>query len=567
MSGIVVGTAALLASAWMVRLEVRRRDRRHLALRIGASVIALGALTALALEPALPRHIVNERVVLAAGGISRAGAQRIADSAAARQVLVLGESVADLSALRRTHPSVAEVVVAGWGLPADELARAGDLRVSLAPVPLPPGIRSLSWPSRVVLGESVAITGKAIPASWIHLGGTGVTSDSARADTDGGFELRFTPRAAGLQSFTLANGGVTDTGAVDVRARTPPAVLLVEGTPGFELTHLRRWLARRGGKVAARTSVSRGRSRTFAVKGASAPGRALTAELLRDFDIVILDDAAARAMSGSELAALRDAVTREGLGVLVTGAGLRPGGLPLPATRPGRATRTIRVRAVGSRKLSPPVTAESWTPMPDAAGTVLLEEGDGDAVVAWEAAGAGRVGISAVRNPSRWLLEGDRDAYDRYWTAILASLARPAARWRLPSELPAETGRPFSLTWPSRLDTLLVSGPDGIDTLFPTPDRDSLTWTATLWPRSTGEYRAYGPGDTLRFRAAARGGWLAARAAANQRATELHAALHDQQASGADSVAAAPVAPWIFLAIFTAASGWLWWERRGRTAG
>ena len=559
---MTAGILALAALAGLVLclLEVRRADRRHLVARIAATLTALASLVALALEPALPRRVANARAVLVTEGVSVTAARRIADSVGAREILALDQAIGDLAALRRRYPDLAELVVTGWGLSAADLARAGNLRVSFVPAPLP-GVRSVEWPSRIVLGEAVAVRGEADPGSWLHLAAHGA-ADSAQAAADGIFELRFTPQAAGLQTFELRSAGVVDSGVVDVRTRRPPAVLVVEGTPGFELAHFRRWLARRGGKVAARTTVSRGRVRTTALNGAPTPSRELSPALLHEFEVVVMDGAAAHTLSGRELDALREAVRRDGLGLLFAGSAPRLDGLPVPRSSPRSGARAVRIRRSGSSQLSPTVTAEAWTPVAGQAGSVFLEDIAGGAVAAWEASGAGRIGVSAIRNPSRWLLEGDQVAYDRYWTTILASLERPRARWRSPPALPVETGQPFSLAWPGRLDTVMIRGAGTIDTIFPTADADSLAWSATWWPRAPGDFRAEGPGDTLLVRAVVPGSWRAARAAERMRATALHAALDPRAPGSADAGAAAPIAPWIFMVLFTGAAGWLWWERR-----
>ena len=563
MSDAWLGVIAGIAAIWLIALEVRRRDARRLAARILATLAAVGALAALGIEPTTTRGTIRSRAVLVTEGTPRGDARRIADSVNASLVLSLDESTPDLAALRRRHPSVGEVIITGWGFSADELVRAGDLRLASVLAPLPPGIRAASWPSRIVLGDDALITGYADPGSLVQLMASGGTRDSVRAGRDGSFALRFAPRAAGLQRFVLRAGAAADTGAIDVRSRTPPAVLILEGTPDFELAHLRRWLTRRGARLAMRSSISRDRSRTFTVNGAPAPGRALSADQLRQFDVVVLDGGAARGLSQRELDELQSAVTADGLGVLLVGAGTRVAALPAPSARMSGATRVIRVRRTdGDDRLSPPVGAEPMRLAPDAAGAAVLEDADGRAVASWQAAGLGRVGATAVRNPSRWLLEGEPAAYDRYWTSILASLERPRPAWRSPPALPGLAGRPYNLTWPGRLDTVVVLGPDAADTLFPVPDADSLTWTATFWPRTPGTYKAVGPRDTLRFHVTSPRSWQAARAAANASATRGYTGAQREAAARPDSRNRVPVPPWIFLALFTGSAGWLWWERR-----
>lgn len=561
MNDHVTIAAAVAACAWVLRLEWRRADRRRLAARIGASLMAVGALAALALAPALPRPAVSERIVLTTEGVRTGAVRGIADSVAARHVVSL-DTVGDLARLRRASPMLNDLVVTGWGLPSYELARARGLSLGFVPAPLPEGLRSVAWPSRIVLGEVVTIVGSAAPAAWIRIAVDGAVRDSTRAERDGHFELRFTPRAAGLQLFALQAGGTADTGAIDVRPRRPPSVLIVEGAPDFELAHLRRWLAASGARVGMRTTLSRGRQRTYAFNGAASPGPTLNADLLRSFDVLIIDEHAARGLSRAELELVRTAVTADGLGILLTGDRPRLDGLAAAPARAARADRTIRVRKPASGELSPPVSGIPLQLEPGVAGQTILEAADRRAVATVHAAGAGRVGLTAIRNPGRWLLEGEERAFGDYWTTILTALERPRGGWESPASLPGLVGHPFRISWPARLDTAFVAGPSGVDTLFLTPDADSLAWSADFWPRHPGRHRAIGRGDTLALYVAGAGTWHAARAADRVNATTLHAALNRRESPSPPGRVDAPLAPWIFMLAFTGAAGWLWWERR-----
>lgn len=561
MSEGVTLLAAVAACAWVLRLEWRRADRSRLAGRVGASLIAVGALAALALAPALPRRAVSERIVLATEGARGGAVRSIADSVAARHVVSL-DTVGDLARLRRRFPGLGDLVVTGWGLPAHELIRARGLSLGFVPAPLPEGLRTVDWPSRIVLGEEAAIVGTAAPRAWIRIAADGRVRDSARAEGDGSFELRFTPRAAGLQLFALHTGSTTDTGAIDVRPRRPPSVLILEGAPDFELAHLRRWLAASGARVGMRTTLSRGRERTYALNGAAAPGPRLTADQLRSFDILIIDEDAARGLSRAELELVRTAVTAEGIGILLTGERPRLDGLAAAPARAEGGARMVRVRKPGSRELSPPVSGIPLLLEPGAAGQTILEAADRGAVAIVHAAGAGRVGLSAVRNPGRWLLEGEERAFGRYWTTMLAALARPREGWESPASLPGIVGHPFRLTWPARLDTAFVVGPSGVDTLFLTPDADSLAWSTEFWPRDPGRHFAIGRGDTLELYVAGAATWHAARAAARAHATALHAALSRRESASRPGRVLMPLPPWMFMLVFAGSAGWLWWERR-----
>lgn len=558
--------AAGLALALLLRAEWRRGPRRR-AGRMAATTLTVGALLALALEPSVTRRIGSARAVIVTEGASVRGARAVADSAAAARVFVLGDSLPDLGALRRRHPEFSELILAGWGLPPEELMRAGEATIELAATPLPEAILAATWPSPVATGTPVVIEGVAPSLSRVYLEGPGLPGDSVQADSAGGFALRFTPAAPGLATFVLRVGSSRDTGAVDVRDRPPPAVLIIESAPDFETSRLRQWLGERGGRVAVRTGISRARRRTVALNGASLPRRPLSRDLLREFDVLIIDRGSLDGLTGAERDALSRAVAEDGLGVLMEGGSRETPLAPPPHRLAGNAERSVRIRSVPEGVLLSPASRSALTLLPDPATIDVFRDAGNRPVAAWRAQGAGRVGVTAMRNTVRWLLEGDAPAWDSYWVGLLSALARSPAAWRISGGSHATVGRPIEIAWPAPLDTAVVVGPGASsDTVYLTPDRDSLAWRGRFWPREAGVHRIAAPGDTALVRVSNRLAWAGVRARERSLATRLHGALWTAEASGTRS-ARVPLPAWPFHLIFIGAVGWLWWERRSGREG
>src|SRR5690606_1678261 len=358
--------------------------------RIAATILAVPALLMLVLEPSVPRRVRPARAILLTEGASRSEARDVADSVRARRIVAPGDSIPDLGTLQRLHPEVRELVVVGSGLPDAELRRSGSMGVEFVPRAEAKleGISRLSWPHRVPLGATVTIEGLAPREELVHLESPGLAPDSIRAGADGSFRFELTPRAAGLATFTLRSAGHTDTAGIDVRNVPPPRVLMIEAAPDFETSRLREWLARRGGQVATRTEITQGRWRSRAENGAPLPGRTLTAPLLEQFDVLVLDDRSLRGLSSAERTAVRSAVADEGLGVFVTGAPPSPiPGLPLPIARPGaRSAGTIRVRQPHEARASPPVRAEAIGFTLGAGSGVMLVDANGAPAAVWQVA-------------------------------------------------------------------------------------------------------------------------------------------------------------------------------------
>ena len=551
------------ATTW---LEVRRPDRRHLLLRIIAAVVSAIALTLVLAPPYVAGTRRSEVALLVTEGASAAEVRRIADSVQPAHTLRLGDSLQDLRTLGRRHPGLREVVVAGWGLDSVELRNLRGLTIGFVPSALPDGPRELSWPREVALGEDVLVEGVAGRSARVRLDAGRGLADSVVADSVGRFVLRTRPRAAGLGRFTILANGRSDTIPVWVREARPPALLVIRSSPSFESSRLRDWLAARGGSILVQSDVSVGRARVDQVNSIRASLRPITASLLDSFDVIWIDGRTLGRLARTEAAALRAAVD-SGLGLLLEpddlAAARRLFGQPFPALVRGAAARPARLRWEDGAVAAQLPIAGGEIGSTFATRTLAADDG-GRPVVTWSPLGAGGVVTSLVTRPSRWLLEGERAAYDAYWSRLLAAAQRPRPRWELVGAAHPVPHEPIVLrraaTEPA---PVIVRSPSGKhDTVYAEPAGPGRI-EGRYWPREAGAHLLAGAGDSLGFEVAPPGAWQTLRAAGRDAATRRAIATQGAGGSPAPLVAVESQVPrgW-FVPLLLLGLTCLWWERR-----
>ncbi len=426
-------------------------------------------------------------------------------------------------------------------------------------------LAALDLPDEVTLGEPIPVRGRArVPDSgWVILespdGGRDSSLVSAAAPW---FQLAARPRASGGAVYRLALRGSSgdvfaDSFGVSVRPDRPPTLLVLDGSPSFETAYLKRWLAARGGRLTVRTAFTRGRNRMERLNGAPAADGPLTPALLGGFDAVLADSAALAALSPAERRALTDAIEGDGLGLLLTSG--TPTAVLFVAFAPfvvdsSRAGDHDEART--SRLTWPHIPRRSRTGI-EVAGTTLrprpglsplVSDQAGGWLAARRNAGAGRVAVTLVRTPSRWVLEGEQDLFAGYWDRLISAVARDTAtRASIEGGAAPRVDRRLqvSLIASAPPEAVSIAAPDG--TLEPIAlARDPVEtrrWTGAWWPREAG--------------------WHALRLGAR----ELPFLVLEAPAAAVTETPGAPPSQWLqvvaFLVLLAALTG-LWLESRRR---
>jgi hypothetical protein len=266
--------ALLVVLFW---LEARRPDRRRLAWRVAATVVAVAALAGLIL-PLTYRHSVKVAALqppaLVAGPVRSAG------------------GVVAVSWQRRLFAGERLRVQGRWQ-GAGEAGAVGE------------GAGDRSGRGRRVK---------------LLLMGLGTVLDSANANGD--FSLETAPAQTGRAVYRLVATDGADTleqEAIPVEAGhgLPLKILILAASPDFENTFLVNWLAKNGQQVAMRTTVSRNNYQSSFVNMAPRSLDRLTSVLLDEFDIVIADSLALPGVGDAGLRVLTRQVEEKGLGLIV----------------------------------------------------------------------------------------------------------------------------------------------------------------------------------------------------------------------------------------------------------
>ena len=637
-----IAAAAAAAAGILTWEEWHRPDRRHLPWRIGAALLAVLGLALLGLRPARhgghspPGNHGIEASLYTPGG------QPPAAATALRFALPLANTVAppdavvlpDVGALRRRFPPGGTLHVYGDGLEPSDLDALRGWRVVFHPPgsPSAPAITFLRCPRELPLGAPLELQGRVdgLPpggtATLALVGPDGSTVETATSpagpDGSAAFGLRASmPPTVGRFDWRLrlARDGTLSDGPLGIAVVPPalPRVLVLETTPRFDTSALRRWFEQAGGTLAARTQLGKDLYRFFgsAAGNTGAPREFNTVDgpLLAGYDLVLADGRSLLVLTDPERAALRAAVADHGLGVLAladdavipaaasaaSAAAKSPAAFLLPWTlrpvngvaggdepAPENADRAVRLRWPGMPlPMNAPAQAAPWEIALPLTQWPLIRDDQGRVVAAAAPLGQGKLALTLVRETGRWNRTDEPAAFAAYWSHLFSQVSRrdqTAGHWSLADGEagPARDDAPLELVWRGAstgplLPTTVTDATGASATLPCIQDGAEPTrWRTTFWPLRPGWHRINGPTgqDTTApfdFRVAAPGDWPALSARRRRLATaRFAAASQDAAAASAEPVAAAEPVPaaWSF-GLFLLGAGTLWVERRLAAGG
>ena len=638
-----IAAAALLAAGILIFEEWRRPDRRRLPWRIAAALLAVVALALLGLRPAwrarrsVPGGQGIEASLYTPGGPALPAATRmrftlpLPGTAAPPDAVVLP----DVAALRRNFPQVGTLHVYGDGLEPFDLNALRGMHVRFHPPapPVPSAITFLRCPRELPLGAPLELQGRLEglpPSETTSLTLTnpdGSTTETATAPAVSDGSADFTVRApapatVGRFEWRLRltrDSSPGDPLGVAVVRPTLPRVLVLETTPRFDTSALRRWFEQAGGTLAARTQIGKDLYRFFgpAAGNGSAPGEfaAIDGPLLAGYDLVLADGRSLLALKDPERLALGAAITNGGLGVLTladdavlpapgnaaSGAAKSPAASLLPWTLrpvnggPGgdepaaeNADRSVRLRWPGMPlPMNAPAEAAPWEIALQPTQTPLIHDDQGRTVAAAAPQGQGRLALTLVRETGRWNRSANPASFAAYWSHLFSQLARrgeTGGHWSLADgeAAPVRVDQPLELVWQGTsaafFPPVVVTDATGASTTLPCIQdaAEPGRWRTTFWPRRPGWHRlsreiGHSTAAPFDFYVAAPGDWPALAAARRRMATARFAAASGDAAptstvtvSAAESV---PIAAGWWFGLFLLGAGGLWVERRLAAGG
>ncbi|MEM8962949.1 MAG: hypothetical protein AAGD38_15815 [Acidobacteriota bacterium] len=419
----------------------------------------------------------------------------------------------DLATVLRNEPDLDSLHISGDGLAGWQWRALGSrVRVSRSDPPptLEPGIVKIDWARRIELGDSLRVEG--LLAQNGHggtlelVGPAGVEAvfDVPTNDPIESFALTSTPKSAGRWLYELRwrygeNEVRTPLGVV-VDRPTVLRVLWLEGAPRFETRFVVDHLLDRAStgldiRFAIRSMLTRDRFR-MAFHGLDTIDLdTLTADLLRGFDMVVVDGESLSVLRDAERTELRRAIEEEGSSLLVVpsrgiDSAFTDSLVPFTADPiPGFVDYQARLRLDRERTssaLSLPPSELSRRP----GHTPLAVDPSGRVLAARTTRGRGTVAVSLVANSHRWLREGQPEPFAVLWARLLeSSRGNTTTRWVVPNG-PILTDHPLEIAIVTATPEpeLLFRDASGESWRVPLEQSQVETdrWYGVVWPRAHG---------------------------------------------------------------------------------
>ncbi|HEL2980417.1 TPA: hypothetical protein UMB92_003297 [Stenotrophomonas maltophilia] len=508
-----------------------------------------------------------------------------------------GQRIPDLATALRQHPA-STLTLVGAGLVARDRDAELPREVRWQPAPPPRGWVALQPPAGVAPGGRFEVQAQARGAAKAKaelLDPADTVVDRADVAEDGRVQLTGIARAEGRSVFRMrlldAEGHVVDSVPVPQQtlSAAPLRLLVLASAPGPELKYLRRWATDAGLRVQAQADTGAGLSVGDGVVS-------LDAATLARSDLLLLDERRLAALSGGQLAAVREAL-RDGLGVLVRSAGapsasarqhLHDLGLPVqgdgsshPLDLPGdgeSAMLAARRGPLAAGTLPTGYGEEADRSSHSAAlpslealalqapgSNTLLHDRGGKAVGGWRAAGKGRIGLLPLTDSWRWVLAGRDDRHGELWSSVVAALARARggadALWS-----------PQPISWAGERQVLCgvqaplqVFNKRGDDVPLIVDGATSALRCAGWWPREAGWQRLQ-HGDNVVWRYV----FDPKEAPALHRQAMIDAttqALVRSAPANAQATRPVPGSRWPWWLAFVLCAALLWWLERRRVRG
>ena len=520
----VILLVSLVLLAFLGWQNWRRANKKYLWMRLLASLGLVASLAMIGLKPAWNTASKTQTAILLTSNYSL----HVVDSLrkAEDSVLVFryaqvtplkqvqNTKISDIAFIQRNYPALGKVHIVGNGVSSHELPLLKQYQTHFHLNALPAGFQEVDYPKHTVAQERFAVKGnysnKTDSSVTLLLASPGGVVDSALINgrQTEAFSLDDKPKEAGKYLYhLLVRNPAGDTLSneplpVNIRPKHKLNVVIINNFPRFETKYLKNWLAKQGHKVAIRSVISKNKVKDeFANQ--TAINFQLSAQLLKQIDLLILDAGYAQGLGAGTLATLQQAIKNEGLGVLIQAD--ESGGVPVTLAR-FPLGRTNRDKALISGNDFGVKGDFELAQLPyllqKKLGTLaLIRNTQGQTLVGYNIKGLGTVGISLIEESYQMLLDGKPKYYAAYWSHILNKLAkkqRPTSFWQITTPFPV-TGKNCKLTLNTGLAKPIGALTDQNSTSefylqnqFDFPQK----WNGSIWAHRAGWHQLDIKGDT-----------------------------------------------------------------------
>ena len=532
---IVIGICSLLALVFTVQ-EFRRVNKRFLWLRILAILLAVSSLACLTLPLKYKgaANITNKhRTILLTDGfdadsLTTADTNVVTTSASIKKVYPKARLISDLDELDKAN----HLHVYGYGLSEEDLSQIDNAQIVFHPAKQPMGVINANWQHILKAGDVLHVQGRFNNTSTqkikLVLSGlnTGLDSVMLPPNAQTEFDLSATPKTTGKMVFMLrADTAFQGSIPVHVEPVKPLRVLMLSASPDFETKFLKNWLAENGYAVALRSAISKGKFNNEYINIAQLKLDKLSAQTLAKFDVVIGDLSVLNSLSPPESAALKNALSDIGVGLLIKAdSAVKTSWLQrqFPVDRHSGKEAPPAQIIINGKKSAGKLSYSNANIIYQNGTQPIVKSTQGQVLVNSAMYGMGRLVFTTLNNTFSWMLNGNKADYANFWSALLNVAARKSARPNTGIEflLVPYAEQPVQLqVAQGKASPIAING----DTTAAVQDPAiAFLYTLKYWPAAPGwqnmqnnSWFVFGPQD-----------WQAQQAASKLSATKIYASSH-----------------------------------------
>lgn len=565
---LILSVPITLLFAW---LEAKRAQKLLIP-RLVALLFAIASLACLALSPVSVIRKSSD-IILLTKDFSKKILDSLLLSNSASQVYQLagaeaGNAIVEIRNYRELGELNGNLYILGQGMPSYMLDYLDTSALQFFPAAASDGFIQINTHNKYAAHQPAAIEGifQSNTPSKIKLTGPGISEDSIqlKANSPQPFSLTFTPKTAGLYTYTLtssdSSGNIIHSEQLPVEVKDQKAltIMIVTDYPSAEIRFLKNFLGSQNHKVIVRYRISKDKYRTEFTNTPQRPAGRLQESLLKEIDLVITDVSGFSSLSHAEVEELQSA-ERFGLGSLILFntpdlpksvknyldldvTGINQDSAHLVIHKKSLKVQATPVRISANRKLS-----------------AIQQETGGRIVSGYRTAGLGKAGFQILDNTYALSLAGENETYAYIWSGVVEALARNVIKkydLRFTSPPPYFEDEPveFTIVASAEKPTVILESmeiPLAEDPLV------KNVWHGKIWTDQAGWHTLDIRQDSSRhnFFLSPVDAWNSIRINNQQQALQQFVS---RETEGPDQLVHQQIPPWIFFVLFILSAGFLW---------
>ncbi len=560
-----VAIAAILLLAVFLWKEWAQAGKRRFVLKTVVAILAILALALIALKPALPTEETTGKMVLLTEGYQ----PEKLDSLKKENRRLKEVQYTPGEPLSKDLSSAENVFVLGYGLKEYDLWQLDEVPAIFLDGNAAGGIIKLKYEQEQRVGENLRLMGiYKNPESGNQLflqGPGGIVLDSIALNTEEEqqFQLTTDLKVAGKYVYSLVEkdslGEILNSDPVPVKVveKNDFKILIVNSFPTFETKYLKNFLAEAGHELVIRSQITRGRYKFEYFNTDRIAVNNLSETILEAFDLLIIDAATIRTLSGNQIAAIETTIRNSGLGLFIQAddAFFNSTGklYPLLFTRVA-ATEITTAQWLGIKfKRFPYEIREDF-------GLQQIQSSGNSVASAYKRIGQGKIGTTVFLDSWQLILDGKIEVYRELWSQVVEQIGKKqnlVAEWQQESMM-AYKDEPFNFQIRTGADSPRLKMNTEKVSLVQHPDFPEV-WSGTTWPREIGwNSIELDTTATFDYYVAEENHWSSLNAFSTQLANNAY--FERPIATGPGQNPLEPINPFWFFIVFLICIGVLWLE-------